>query len=319
MTIAFRCLLRLALPLLLSVSALVSPAAADQWIEPKFDPPVGSKYLIQRELNVQKVLRGTMISYTLKQSALLTVEEKTADGYVMTYERQNTNYDGDPAGAARQRLIYAAMQGVVMRIATDAAGKPLRVLNFAEVRAALKDAIAALPIDTAKPESLATLRRVADRMTAVDDKQAAQLFLDDLPILTMGQDTGLQPGELHKATLPVANAMVNGITKMVTLSITQDNPATGKVRYLMTETYDPDSMKALVAETINEMAVTNVNAGTLDRAVNAAIVSTVARAQLDVAGGMTRELRRQMVSSFRGDGAASVTKEDALVTVVQTE
>jgi hypothetical protein len=307
---------QLALPILLLVGGLmIQPAAADNWVEPKFAPPVGSKWLVQREVNVEKNERGTMIGHTLKQTALLTVEEKTADGYVMTYDRQSSSYDGDPAGASRQRIEFAAMQGIPLRFVTDAAGKPLRIVNFADLKALLKQAIDAQPISTADPEALASLRRVADRMASVDDKKAAALYLDELPLMAMGQNTGLQPGEVHRATLPVANALIDGVTKVLALSIAQDDPASGKVRYLMTETFDPDSMKALVSETFKELALTNVSAAAVSDALKTAVVAGIARAQLDVAGGMTRELRRQWVTSFRGPGGLSVTSEDELVTI----
>jgi hypothetical protein len=307
---------QLALPVLLLVGGLmIQPAAADNWVEPKFAPPVGSKWLVQREVNVEKNERGTMIGHTLKQTALLTVEEKTADGYVMTYDRQSSSYDGDPAGASRQRIEFAAMQGIPLRFVTDAAGKPLRIVNFADLKALLKQAIDAQPISTADPEALASLRRVADRMASVDDKKAAALYLDELPLMAIGQNTGLQPGEVHRATLPVANALIDGVTKVLALSIAQDDPASGKVRYLMTETFDPDSMKALVSETFKELALTNVSAAAVSDALKTAVVAGIARAQLDVAGGMTRELRRQWVTSFRGPGGLSVTSEDELVTI----
>jgi hypothetical protein len=307
---------QLALPVLLLVGGLmIQPAAADNWVEPKFAPPVGSKWLVQREVNVEKNERGTMIGHTLKQTALLTVEEKTADGYVMTYDRQSSSYDGDPAGASRQRIEFAAMQGIPLRFVTDAAGKPLRIVNFADLKALLKQAIDAQPISTADPEALASLRRVADRMASVDDKKAAALYLDELPLMAIGQNTGLQPGEVHRATLPVANALIDGVTKVLALSIAQDDLASGKVRYLMTETFDPDSMKALVSETFKELALTNVSAAAVSDALKTAVVAGIARAQLDVAGGMTRELRRQWVTSFRGPGGLSVTSEDELVTI----
>jgi hypothetical protein len=83
----------------------------------------------------------------------------------------------------------------------------------------------------------------------------------------------------------------------------------------MTETFDPDSMKALVSETFKELALTNVSAAAVSDALKTAVVAGIARAQLDVAGGMTRELRRQWVTSFRGPGGLSVTSEDELVTI----
>jgi len=316
MIFAYRRFALVALPVLLLAGGLmIRPAAAEGWFEPKFDPPVGSKWLVQREINVEKNNGGTMIGHTVKQTALLTVEEKTADGYVMTYDRQSSSYDGDPAGAARQRIAFAAEQGVPLRFVTDASGKPLRVVNFHELEAALKAAVVALPVSTANSDTLASLRQVAERMVSVDDKKAAELYLDELPMMALGQNTGLQPGEMHRTTLPVANALADGITKMVTLSIAQESSAGGKVRYLMTETYDPDSMKALVGAMFKESGLTNVSTWAADSALKTAVVTAVARGQLDVAGGMTRELRRQWVTSFRGSGSISATSEDELVTI----
>jgi hypothetical protein len=307
----------LALPILLLASA--SGLADDKWVEPKFDPPVGSKWTVQREVNVQKNIGGTLIGHTLEQTASLTIEEKTAGGFVVSYARTGSTYRGDPGGASAQRIAYAAAQGVVMRVATDAAGKPLRVLNLAEVDAALKQALAALPMNTADPEKVATIRQITDRLAALDDKQAAELAVDDLPLLALGQNTGLQPGEMRKTTLPVPNPLVSGITKVLTLSIAKDDPAAGKVRYLMTETFDPDSMKALIGETVKELSVTTARFSDVDRAMKTGTIVAVARAQLDVEGGITREMRRQQVMSFRAPGSLSVTTEDELVTVSPAE
>jgi hypothetical protein len=47
------------------------------------------------------------------------------------------------------------------------------------------------------------------------------------------------------------------------------------------------------------------------------VVATVDRAQLDVAGGMARELRRQWITSFRVPGSIMVTTQDELVTISQ--
>ncbi len=319
MNLARRRLALLALPIILLAGGPCLAADA-AWVEPKFDPPVGSKWTVQRELNVEKNVAGTMIGHTLKQTALLTVEEKTANGYVMTYVRQSSDYQGDPAGASSQRIAYAAQQGVVMQVVTDASGKPLRIVNFAEVKAVLKQAIDAQPTVTAQfPRPSPRSSRSPPVWRRSSDKKAAELYLDDLPTLALAQNTGLKPGEMRKATLPVANALVAGITKVLTISIATDDPATGKVRYLMTETFDPDSMKALVGDMFKEIGATKVNATDVDRVMNAATVVAVARAQLDVEGGMTREMRRQSVTSFRAPGTIAVTSEDELVTISPVE
>jgi len=311
---------RFVLPMALMAATLAPcAAAADEWVEPKFDPPVGSKWVIERELNVEKNAGGTMVGHTLRETALLTIEAKTADGFVVTYTRQGSTYDGDAGSAAEQRIAFQALQGLVVRIDTDLSGKPLRIENYADVKAALKRAIDSEPINTANPEAIAKSRELAQHMIDVDDKRAAELYLDELPTLAMGQSTGVKPDEIRKETRPVANALSDSLTKTVMLSIVDDDPATGKVRYLMTETYDPDAMKALVSQAAREANPTAVNAALVETAIKSAVVSAVVRAQLTVEGGVTRELRKQSVTSFRLPGTISVTSEDELVTVTQAE
>jgi hypothetical protein len=319
MTFVRRRVARLALPFLLLTGLLSNLAAADTWKEPKFDPPVGSKWTIDREVDVEKNSGGTIVGHTLKETALLTVEAKTADGFIVTYTRQSSSYEGDPSGAATQRIVFEAQQGLAIRVETDAAGKPLRIVNFDEVKAALKKALDAEPITTANPDAIAKMRELNDRMLAVDDKLAAELFLDDLPTLAMGQNTGLKPGEIAKNVLPVANALTTGLTRTVMMSIADSDPATGKVSYLMTQTYDADAMRTLVAETVRQMNPAASGAQVMEQAIKTAVLSTIIRAQLDVEAGMTRELRQQSVMSFRAPGATAVTSEDELVTIRSAE
>lgn len=313
---ACRRVAHIALPVLLIIGALAPlPAVADEWVEPKFDPPVGSKWTIARELNVEKITGGNMVGHTLKETALLTIDEKTADGFIVSYTRQNSSYHGDPAGAASQRLTFEAQQGLVTRVVTDRSGKPLRILNYDEVKAVVKKALDAQPAVSANPVVLDAMHHFAARIMQIDDKRAAELYLDELPTLAVAQNTGLKPGEMRKSTLPVASPLTDSVTKTQTLSIAKADPATGKVRYLMTETYDAASIKALVAETVRQFALTNANSVKVDAAIKNATVASVSRAQLDVAGGMTREMRRQSVMSMRFPGTQVVTTEDELVTV----
>jgi hypothetical protein len=319
MTFARRRVAHLALPVLLLTGLLSSPAIADAWKEPKFDPPVGSKWTINREVDVEKNSGGTIVGHTLKEAALLTIEAKTADGFIVTYSRQSSSYEGDAIGAAAQRIVFQAEQGLAIRVETDASGKPLRILNFDEVKAALKKALDAEPITTANPDAIAKMREINDRMLAVGDKLAAELYLDDLPTLAMGQNTGLKPGEIGKNVLPVANALATGLTRTVMMSIADADPATGKVSYLMTQTYDADAMRTLVSETVRQMKPAATGTQAMEQAIKTAVLSTIIRAQLDVEAGMTRELRQQSVISFRAPGAIAVTSENELVTIKPAE
>jgi hypothetical protein len=312
---------RLALSILVALGALLPrTAVAAEWVEPKFDPPLGSKWIIERQIDVEKNSGGTIVGHTQKDKALLTFVSKSDAGYVVTFTRQESSYEGNPSDAAHQRIAYQALQGLVMRIDTDLTGKPVRIENWDEVKAALKSAANSEPLTTANPEILAKVHELVDRSLKLDDKQAAELYVDDLRTLALAQRTGLkQQGEIHKSVVPVVNALSNGISKTVMLSLSEADPATGKARYLMTETYDPDSVRALVSETVKEFSTTNVSASMIDQAIKSAVVSAVTRAQFNVEGGMTRELREESFLSFRPAGSISVDTESKLVTVRPAE
>jgi hypothetical protein len=306
---------RLVLSALVAAGALLPRAAhAAEWVEPKFNPPLGSRWVVERQLDVEKNSGGAMVGYTQKDKALLTIEAKTDTGFVVTYTRQEMSFEGDPVGAARERIQYQALQGLTVRIDTDESGKPVRIENWDEVKAALKRAAQTEPVTTANPEILAKARELSERALSVDDKQAAELFLDDLPTLAMSQNTGVKPGEIRKTVVPVANAFKAAVNKTVMMSIGEDDPEAGKVRYLLTETFDPESMKALVSEAVAGLK-TSAMAGAVDQALKSMTVSAVTRAELYVEDGMTRELREEAVTSFRGPGSISVDTEDKLVTV----
>ena len=85
MTISFRRAARLA-PVIALVAGVVAPrlAAADEWVERKFDPPIGSKWIIEREIDIEKNSGGTMVGHTQKDTALLTIEARNETGYVVT-------------------------------------------------------------------------------------------------------------------------------------------------------------------------------------------------------------------------------------------
>jgi len=311
---------RLASAILVAIGALLPrTAVAAEWVEPKFDPPLGSKWIIERQIDVEKNSGGTMIGHTLKDRALLTFESKSEAGYVVTFTRQGSSYEGEPGEAARQRIVYQAMQGLVMRIDTDLTGKPLRVENWDEVKAALKSAADSEPLTTANPEFVARVHDIIDRSLRLDDRQAAQLYVDDLPTLALAQDTGLKKGEIHKSTVTVPSALRSEISKTVMVSLGDADPETGKARYLVTETYDPTSVRALVSETVKGFSITNVNASLVDQALKSATVAGVSRVQLNVEGGMTRELREESFLSLRAPGTISVDTESKLVTVKPAE
>ncbi len=65
MNLACRRIAQLALPLALVIAVAVPRvAAAGDWVERKFDPPVGSKWVVNRELDVEKNTGGTSVGHT---------------------------------------------------------------------------------------------------------------------------------------------------------------------------------------------------------------------------------------------------------------
>jgi hypothetical protein len=70
-------------------------AFADDWPERPYNPPVGSRWIIQRDLFTEQNDDGTISKKTFKITSELKITRKTPTGFRITYARRNSSYESD--------------------------------------------------------------------------------------------------------------------------------------------------------------------------------------------------------------------------------
>jgi hypothetical protein len=275
------------------ILAGVFTVAASARADVLYDPPVGSRWTIQRDLHKEEVShengKTDVQKSTLKITAELIVKAKTAGGFQVIYARRKSSYDGENAGAMRASL--AALENIEMRATTDPTGKPQRVENFEDIKAGVRKMIDTLAATTDR-ETAAALRTMLSGMTQIDGIKAAELYLDELGDLAAGQNTGLKAGEQRQTTVTLPNPMGPGFVSTRTLAMISADPAKGDAKLVLTEVHDPESIRAFIVHLLKSSGANPDDAKTME-------LSLEAKSDIEVAGGMTRSLKRESTTSNR--------------------
>jgi hypothetical protein len=297
----------------LMLTAVLTIAAAGARADVLYDPPVGSRWVIQRDLHKEETTREygktSVEKSTMKITAELVVRAKTPGGFQVTYARRKSSFEGEKAVAMRASL--AALENIEMRVITDPTGKPLRVENFEDIKTGVRKMIDGLAA-TLDRETAAALRTMMAGMTQFDATKAAELYLDELADLAAGQNTGLKAGEERKAVVTLPNPIGPGFVVTRTLSMISTDPAKGDAKLVLTEVHDPESIRAFVAHLLKQAGGNPNDARQMDLAMEA-------KTDMDVVGGMVRGLKRESTTSKKAAGNYVITKSLKTVTLTQVK
>ena len=147
------------------------------------------------------------------------------------------------------------------------------------------------------------VRRLGTAMLIADKERAPKIYLAELPIVALGQDTGLRPGETKAATEEVANPLGGEpIKSTMTLRIERADPASGNVRYVRTRTIDPGVIKEL----LNRLAKQINGEGSermFERISKRLTLAFDSRTEIDVEDGLTRTLRQEETTNISLPGS----------------
>ena len=152
--------------------------------------------------------------------------------------------------------VFGAMKDVVIRARTDASGKPVEVENLDEVKTALKQVVEAM---TAKfqsnPPAGAFVREMLLRMFDVNAKDAARIYLDEVPQLAAAQNSGLKPGEARRERDDFPSPFGGGAVKseLVTRLESWDDK-TGQTTIVRQRETDPESLKQMALSGARQLA-----------------------------------------------------------------
>jgi len=287
-------------------------AAASDWVERPFNPPAGSRWIIEMAIATEEVRRengrDSVKNSTRTVTSELIIEAKTAAGYRVVYRRIEFSYDGDTDKAAMMRAALAALNNITLQVTADASGKPLKVKNLDDIQNGLRTMVSRLAAANDDAQLAAALHNLLGGMADINVTQAAELYLDDLPALARGQNTGLKIGEVRRASRAEANLLGTLVTN-TELSIASVEPESGHLWLLRREFYDPSSIQQFLVAMVKRAGGSNAADMTKMN------ISLDGRTDIDVVDGMTRPRHEQstMSANLMGNPLVTTDRKDVIV------
>jgi hypothetical protein len=183
------------------------------------------------------------------------------------------------------------------------------------MRAALRKAVdrAAASGD---PETAAAVQRLYDDFAKLDESGAARENLDVLPVLALCQNSGLKVGETRNDTLTKLFPGGGRYQQNRSLSIAHVDAESGNATFLLLEAADPPSLKNALIGMMEKLGETNPEARRQAEALKDLQISQESRTEIDVAGGMTRQLRVETKTSESLRGNSTLTISHKMVSVI---
>jgi hypothetical protein len=296
-----------------AVAALITlPAtfslAADATERP-YDPPVGSRWVIESETTTDELRAdGQLRNSLVKSRAELIIEAKTADGFRIAYANRGVTAEGNSPTLPLMRSAVQALQDVTIRAATDRAGKPVRVDNLDEAKAALRNAVGRLtaPFED-KPQLQAVLNQMMAGLIEVDAAGAAASYLEELPELAKSQNTGMKLHDIRRSSRTFDNPLGTGgaLKSSDAFELTEVDAVTGKRVFVSTTSYDMDSMKDFMQSVSKKLMATagnSVKPEQIDSIVKAMVLSLDERTVFEVVDGMTTRIVEKSVTTASAMG-----------------
>lgn len=119
----------------------VMPSSAADVMERPYNPPVGSHWIIDTETSTDDQRPGGPRTSDIKTHAEMTVDEKTADGFRISYVSRGATFEGNAPMLPIMRQSFKALENVTIHATTDLSGKPIRVDNLDEAKTAMRNMV----------------------------------------------------------------------------------------------------------------------------------------------------------------------------------
>jgi hypothetical protein len=307
---------------LLALALRAAPSPAADAVERPYDPPVGSHWVIDSESTSDDQRPEGPRHQLIKTHAEMTIEEKTADGFRISYVSRGASFEGNTPMLPVMRSAFRALENVTIHATTDLSGKPIRVDNLDEAKTAMRNMVGGMlaPFQD-KPQVAAVLSQMMSRMIDVDATQAASVYLEELPMLARAQNTGMKSGETRHSSEAVPNPLGGGALKSnSTFELTDADAGTGKRTYLRTTAYDDASMKDMTQSVSKKLLAASGDAARaeqIEKLVKSMALSLDERATFEVEDGMTRRISKKSVTQVSAMGHTLIKTETRTITVAR--
>jgi hypothetical protein len=269
-----------------------------------YDPPVGSRWIIETETRGEETRPEGSTTSLARMRAELTVEQKTPDGYRISWVQRGATVEGNARDVPLRRAYAGVLENVVIRASTDSAGKPLRVDNLDEARAAMRSSADGLVAQFAeRPAARALFDQLMSELTEVDAGSAASVYVDGLAALAVAQNTGMKRGEFRSTSKPAENPLGGDALISNERFELAEADASGRLAYVNVTSVDAASMSDFMqsfAKSLLAASGDSVTPARVDLLVKSMVFSLDKRAEFEVEDGMTRKVSEKSTTVFRG-------------------
>lgn len=312
--IGFRRTLPLAFVVVLVLGAV---GRAATFAERAFGPPAGSRWTLVSVETAEEVRAERTQTTTVKTLSELSYDEKTADGYRVTYVLRSVESSGTLAEV--MEASSKPLENIVIHAMLNRNGMPLRIENADDVQAAVNSGIERIlePL-SGKPQMAAALRRAIEGRLNARDPQGAGRLLAPLSLLALGQNTGLHPGETKYGSEEFASPFGGEPLKAVTeLHMESADLASGNVRLIYTRTPNKDSMREFTNRITNQLAAAAGLRQWDSTKLKQLDIAFESRTELEVGEGITRTVHREETTNIALPGYRLLKRQRTDVKVTQ--
>ena len=272
--------------------------------EPVYDPPVGSRWVIVSEIRGEETRPEGSTTSVVRTRAELTVEEKTPDGFHVSWVQRGATVEGNARNLSLRRAYAGVLENVVIRASTDSAGKPLRIDNLDEARVAMRRSADGLAAQFAEmPSARGLFDQLISELTEVDAAGAASAYVDALAVLAVAHNTGMKPGEFRWTSKPAENPLGgDALISNERFELVEADTA-GRLTFVSVTSIDAASMSDFMqsfAKSLLAASGDSVTPARIDLLVKSMVFSFDKRAEFEVEDGMTRKVSEKSTTVFRG-------------------
>jgi len=271
--------------------------------DPVYDPPVGSRWTVETEIQGRETRPEGATTSLVRTRAELTIDEKTPDGFRLSWVQRDATVEGDARSVALRRAYAGVLDNVVIHVSTDLAGKPLRVDNLEEARAAMRQSADALEMQfVERPARRALFDQLMSELTEVTPEAAPSVYVNSLALLATAQNTGMKPGEFRQTLRPAENPL--GGDELISkerFELLEANAA-GRLKFVNVTSIDAASMGDFLQSFARSLLAASGDSVTQDRVdalVRSMVFSFNKRAEFEVENGMVRYVNENATTVFR--------------------
>jgi hypothetical protein len=271
--------------------------------EPVYDPPAGSRWVIESEIRAEEIRPEGSTTSLVRTRAELTVEQKTPDGFRISWVQRGATVEGNARNVPLRRAYAGVLENVVIRATTDSSGKPLRIDNLDEARAAMRRSADGLAAQFAeRPAARALFDQLMSELIEVDAGSAASVYVDTLALLAVSQNTGMKPGEFRWTSKPAENPL-GGDALISNERFELTKAGATRITFVSVTSIDAASMSDFMqsfAKGLLAASGDSVTPQRVDLLVKSMVFSFDKRAEFEVEDGMTRKVSEKSTTVFHG-------------------